>query len=501
MQDKIAELRRHLSPIYDLKAISYLLEWDQSTYMPPGGASARARQVAFLEGLRHERLTDPALGRLLEELHAYEETLPYDSEDASLIRVTRRDHERAVRVPAPFVAEAYGHFAQTYQAWMEARPANDFETVRPYLEKSLDFSRRYAEFFPESEHVADPLIAEYDYGMTASAVSKVFAELRAELVPLVKVVTNQGEADDSCLRQRFPESTQWDFALEVIQRLGYDLRRGRQDKSPHPFTTVFSIGDVRITIRVRERDLGEALFGAIHEAGHALYEQGVEEGLEGTPLAEGTSAGVHESQSRLWENIVGRSQPFWRFFYPPLQKLFPEQLGKVSLDTFYRALNKVQRSPIRTEADELTYNLHVMIRFDLELQLLEGKLAVRDLPEAWRERYRADLGIVPPDDRDGVLQDLHWYWGFVGGAFQGYTLGNIQSALFLEAALREHPEIVGEMEEGEFATLLSWLQEKIYRHGRKFTADDLIERITGGPLRIGPYMDYLRDKYGALYGV
>jgi carboxypeptidase Taq len=210
---------------------------------------------------------------------------------------------------------------------------------------------------------------------------------------------------------------------------------------------------------------------------------------------------VHESQSRLWENVVGRGLPFWRFFYPRLQERFPEQLGKVALDTFHRAVNKVQRSLIRTEADELTYNLHVMIRFELELQLLEGKLAVRDLPEAWRERYRADLGIVPPDHRDGVLQDVHWYWGFVGGAFQGYTLGNIQSALFFEAALRDHPEILSEMEEGEFGTLLGWLRDKIYRHGRKFTADELVERISGGPLRIGPYMNYLREKYGTLYKI
>ncbi|MCL7452502.1 MAG: carboxypeptidase M32 [Anaerolineae bacterium] len=501
MPDRLAELRQHLSDIYDLRAVAYLMEWDQSTYMPRGGAPARARQTALLEGLVHERLTDPKLGRLLEDLRSYEERLSYDSDDASLIRVARRDHERAVRVPTSFMSEAYGHFAQTYQVWMEARPANDFQAVRPYLEKSLDLSRRYAEFFPESEHIADPLIAEYDHGMTASAVSKVFADLRAQLVPLVEAVTSQAPADDSCLRLQYPEAPQWEFGLDVVRRLGYDLARGRQDKSPHPFTTMFSIGDVRITIRVRERDLGEALFGSIHEAGHAMYEQGVDRGLEGTPLAEGTSAGVHESQSRLWENVVGRSRSFWSFYYPRLQAVFPEQLGEVSLDTFYRAVNKVQRSLIRTEADELTYNLHVMLRFDLELEMLEGKLAVRDLPEAWRERFRTDLGIVPSDDRDGVLQDVHWYWGFIGGAFQGYTLGNILSALFFEAALQEHPGIPDEMEQGEFGTLLGWLQQKIYRHGRKLTADELAQRITGGPMRIEPYMSYLRNKYGALYEV
>jgi carboxypeptidase Taq len=289
--------------------------------------------------------------------------------------------------------------------------------------------------------------------------------------------------------------------MDVARRLGYDLERGRQDRTRHPFMTKFSLGDVRITTRVQESHLAEALFSTIHEVGHAVYEQGIAAELDGTPLANGASAGLHESQSRLWENLVGRSLDFWRWLFPELQAAFPAQLGCVSLGEFYRAINKVERSLIRTEADEVTYNLHVMIRFDLELELLEGKLAVRDLPEAWGERYRRDLGIVPPDHRDGVLQDMHWFTGTVGGAFQCYTLGNLMSAQLFEAALADHPEIRVEMARGQFARLLGWLRERVHRHGRKFTAEEILERATGRPLEIAPYMRYLRGKYGALYGI
>ena len=499
MDDKLKELKSRLVEINDLESAAALLEWDQSTYMPPGGAAARGRQIGTLQRLAHEKFTDAAVGKLLDDLRAYEEGLPFDSDEASLIRATRREYERAIKVPAPFIAQLYDHMSATYQVWAEARPANDFARVQPYLEKTLDLSRQLAEFFPGYEHIADPLIDFTDYGMKVSTVRATFAELREQLVPLVQAITSQPPADDACLRQTFPEAQQLAFGVEIVKRFGYDFERGRQDKTPHPFTTRFSIGDVRITTRVKENDLGEALFSTTHESGHAMYEQGVCRDFEGTPLANGTSSGVHESQSRLWENIVGRSRGCWRFFYPRLQAVFPDQLGDVPLETFYRAINKVQRSLIRTEADEVTYNLHVLLRFDFELDLLEGNLAVRDLPEAWRERFEADLGIVPPDDRDGVLQDVHWYGGTIGGSFQGYTLGNILGAAFFEKALEAHPEITAEIETGEFGTLHGWLKENIYRHGRKYTPSELIERVTGGPLDVGPYIRYLREKYGELY--
>jgi carboxypeptidase Taq len=277
------------------------------------------------------------------------------------------------------------------------------------LEKTLDYSRKMADFFPGYSHIADPLINFADYGMKASEVSAIFAQLRKELVPIVKAITSQAPADDSCLKQFFPQQKQLDFGLKVIKKYGYDFNRGRQDLTHHPFMTKFSLGDIRITTRVQENDFGDALFSTMHESGHAMYEMGINQAYEGTPLAGGTSSGVHESQSRLWENIVGRSRGFWEHFYPQLQAEFPDQLGKVSLDTFYRAINVVKRSLIRTDADEVTYNLHVMIRFDLETQMLDGSLSIRDLPEAWHERYENDLGITAPSDQDGVLQDPEWF--------------------------------------------------------------------------------------------
>jgi carboxypeptidase Taq len=499
MEAKLQELKNRLLEWSNLNGAGALLAWDQATYMPPGGAPARARQLATLGRLAHETFTDPVIGRLLDDLRSFEENQPPDSDDAALIRVTRREYERATRVPASFVAEFSAHGAEAYQTWTEARPANNFAKVQPVLEKTLDLSRKLANFFPGYESIADPLIDFSDYGMKASSVRAVFTQLRDQLVPIMRAITSQPPADDSCLHQHFPEDKQLDFGLEVAKRYGYDLNRGRQDKTHHPFMTKFSLGDVRITTRVKENFLAEALFSTLHESGHAMYEQGICMDYEGTPLAGGTSAGVHESQSRLWENIVGRSRGFWEYFYPRLQEAFPDQLRGVPLETFYRAINKVQRSLIRTDADEVTYNLHVMVRFDFELDLLEGRMAVKDLPDAWIERYQTDIGVTPPDHKDGALQDVHWFAGMIGGSFQGYTLGNILSAQFFSAAVNAHPAIPTQIRQGEFSTLHGWLKENIYQHGSKYTTSELVQRATGEPLRIEPYITYLKTKYGELY--
>lgn len=501
MEAQFEELQARLREVNDLESASALLGWDQTTYMPPGGAEARGRQMATLARIAHEKFTDDAVGKLLDELKPFEASQPYDSFAASLIRVARHDYDRAIKVPAPFLTELYTHAAASYDAWTRARPANDFATVEPILEKTLDLSRRYAEFFPGYTHIADPLIDASDYGMQAASVRTLFRNLRDQLVPLVQAITAQPPADDSCLQLHYPEDQQRAFGEMVIKRYGYDFERGRQDKTHHPFMTKFSIGDVRITTRFNEHDLGDGLFSTLHEAGHALYEQGVNLAFEGTPLASGTSSGVHESQSRMWENIVGRSRGFWQHFYPQLQAVFPQQLGNVDLDTFYRAVNKVQRSLIRVDADEVTYNLHVMLRFDFELAMLEGSMRVRDLPDAWHERMESDLGVAPPDNRDGVLQDVHWYSGQIGGVFQGYTLGNILSAQFYEAATRANPGIPNEIAHGEFGTLHGWLKENIYQYGRTFTAPELVERATGSPLSFEPYIRYLRNKFSELYGL
>jgi len=499
MEPKFAELKARLMQVNDLHSASAVLNWDQSTYMPPGGAEARGRQMATLEQLAHEKFTDPAIGRLLDDLRSYEESQSHDSDEASLIRVTRHDYEKAVKVPASFAGEFARHTALTYDAWTRARPANDFAAVRPLLEKTLDLSRRYANYFPGYQHIVDPIIDVADQGMTAASVGAVFADLRRKLVPIVKAITSQPAADDSCLKQRYPQQKQLAFGVKVVKQFGYDFNRGRQDLTHHPFETTFGWGDVRITTRVKENDLGEAIFSTMHESGHAMYEQGSNPAYDGTPLAGGTSSGAHESQSRTWENLVGRSRGFWEYAYPQLQKAFPRQLGAVPLDTFYRAINKVQPSLIRTDADEVTYNLHVIIRFDLELAMLEGKLAIKDLPDAWHARYHSDIGVAAPSNVDGCLQDVHWFASAIGGQFQGYTLGNIMGAQFFAAALKAHPEIPAEIGQGKFSTLHGWLQQNIYMQARKYTASELLKRVTGQALTVDPYIAYLKGKYGQLY--
>jgi carboxypeptidase Taq len=501
IEAKLQELKDRLMEVAALSSAASVLEWDQATYMPDGGAEMRGRALATIGRLSHEKFTDAAIGKLLDDLQPHVDSLPYDHDDAALIRVTRREYEKLVKVPPSFVEEFSEHSSMLYMLWTRARPDNDFASLRPHLEKTLDFSRQFADFFPGYQHIADPLIDMNDYGMKAETVRAVFAELREKLVPIVQAITSQPPADDACIHLHFPEDKQIAFGLDVIKDYGYDFGRGRQDKTHHPFETRLSVGDVRITTRVNENYLADCLFSTLHESGHAMYEQGTNPAHEGTPLGEGTSSGVHESQSRTWENIVGRSRGFWEHYYPHLQSYFPEQLGKVPLDTFYRAINKVEPSLIRTDADEVTYNLHVMIRFDFELQLLEGKLAVKDLPEAWHTRYQSDLGVRAPDDRDGVLQDVHWYGGVIGGVFQGYTLGNIMSAQFYDAALKAHPEVPSEIAQGHFDTLHGWLKDNIYQHGSKYTASELLQRITGVGLRTEPLINYLRTKYGEIYSL
>ena len=492
----LEELKARLLEVDDLTGAAALLRWDLQTYMPPAGATARGRQTATLRRLAHEKFTDVAVGRLLDALERDPEP-----EAAALVRLTRRLYDRSVCIPGPLVSEFNEHNAVAYQAWIVARPANDFASMRPFLEKTLELSRQQARCFPGAESLADPLISLEDYGMKASSIRALFSSLRARLVPLVRAIAACPLADDTCLRQHAPAAEQLAFARRVITAFGFDFERGRIDLAPHPFMTKFALGDLRITTRVREHLVTDALFPTLHECGHALYVQGIRRDYEGTPLAEVTSMGVDESQSRLWENLVGRSRGFWEHFYPALQEAFPGQLGTVALDTFYRAITRVERSLIRGQADEVTYNLHVMLRFDLELDLLEGRLEIKDLARAWRERFEADFGIPVPDDRQGVLQDVHWYSGPIGGVFQGYTLGNILSAQFFAAAVAAHPEIPSDISRGQFGTLGSWLREHLYQHGARFTAAELTHRATGSDLSIEPYLAHLWARYQPLYGL
>lgn len=499
--DALLKLRQRLTEIDDLRRAGAVLSWDQATYMPPAGGTARGRQIATLSRLAHESFIDAETGRLLDAAAKETESAPYESDEASLIRVTRRRYDRDRRMPASLISEIEENAALSYQAWTVAKPANDFDSVRPYLERSLELSRRAAECHPGFDHIADPLIDTHDHGMKAADIRQLFHALRGRLEPLVQAIAARPQPDDSPLRKSVPLETQLRFGLEVIRAFGFDFTRGRQDLTLHPFMTKFAHGDVRITTRSRDNDVTDSLFSTLHECGHALYEMGIDPALEGTPLSGGASSGVHESQSRLWENLVGRSRGFWEYFLPRMQATFGRDLATVSVDAFYRAINRVERSLIRTDSDEATYNLHVMLRFDLELDLLEGKLAVKDLARVWRERFQASMGVAVPDDTNGVLQDVHWYHGLIGGQFQGYTLGNILSAQFFATAVKARPEIPDDIRRGTFGGLHDWLRDNIYRHGAKFTPAELTKRVTGNDLTIEPYMAYLEGKFRPLYGL
>jgi carboxypeptidase Taq len=492
-------LQARLADVMDLRGAEFLLKWDQSTYMPPGGASARARQRALLSQIAHERLVDPEVGRLLEQAEREVADAPPDGFEAASVRIARRDFEREAAVPPAFTRAFQEHTAATYQAWTEARPADDVARVLPLLERSLDMSRTLAEFQGGAEHVADPLIARSDFGFTVAMLRPLFARLRETLVPLARRVRACEPPRDDFVRRSYPLEEQFAFAAARVAEFGYDMRRGRLDPTHHPFAIEFSIDDVRITTRGRHDYLVEALACTFHESGHGMYHQGLDPRLEATLLADGTSAGVHESQSRMWENRIGRSRAFWSYAFGPLRSAFPDQLADVDAEAFYRAMNVVRPGVIRTRADELTYDLHVIVRFELELELLEGTLAVADLSEAWHARSEEVVGVRADTDRDGVLQDVHWFSGPIGGAFQGYTLGNVLAAQFWDAAVGEHPEIPAEVARGRFETLTGWTRSRIHRHGRAVDPLALIHQVAGGPLDPGPYERYLREKYEDLY--
>lgn len=501
MGEKLKKLKELLAVVVDLQAANSVLGWDQQTYMPPGGAGARAMQLATLSRLAHERLVSEEVGASLEAAKREVANLDPDSDEARLVSKAARDFDKARKVPAEWVGEFRRVTALAHHAWEKARAEADFSQFQPHLERIVEMRGQYVDFFAPYDHVCDPLLDEFEPGMKTAEVKTVFDELRPRQIELVQAITDRGTpVDDSVVRQSFDEAKQRDFGLEVIKAIGYDFQRGRQDKSVHPFTTRFGSGDVRITTRFDTNFLNTALFGSMHEAGHAMYEQGIDTEFDRTVLGEGASLGIHESQSRLWENLVGRSRPFWVAFYPKLHETFPTQLGDVDLDTFYRAINKVQPSLIRVEADEATYNLHVMLRFELEIALMEGSLAVADLPEAWDEKFEEFLGLVPPDDAQGVLQDVHWCGGMIG-YFPTYSLGNlIASQLWAEIEVAI-PDLQRQIEQAQFGDLLHWLRENVHRDGAKFEPKELVEAVTGSSLTAQPYLSYLESKFGAIYNL
>ncbi len=500
MEQKLSQLKTILAEIADLGGAAALLGWDQQTYMPPGGAEARGNQLGTLQRLAHERQTSPESGKLLEELKPFMATLDPDSDDARLVKVVARDYEKATRVPSEWVVEFAQVTTMAQQAWMEARSKSDFSIFFPHLEKIVGLAHRYVSFFPQADHPYDALLDNFEPGMKTADVKVIFDALRPKQVELIKAIAQKPQVDDSFLHQDFEEKKQWDFGVDVITKFGYDWNCGRQDKAAHPFTTGFGNRDVRITTRVAPNFLNSMLFGSMHECGHALYGLGSPDALERTTLDGGASLAVHESQSRMWENLVGRSLPFWEHFYPRLQETFPSQLSNVPLEKFYKGINKVQPSLIRVEADEATYNLHIMLRLEIEVALMEGKLAIKDLPEVWNTKMQEYLGVTPPNDARGVLQDIHWSGGMIG-YFSTYALGNLISAQLWEKINQDIPNLSEQIREGKFETLLGWLREKIHRHGRKFEPQELVQKVTGSKIDAAPYLRYLNKKFGQIYGL
>jgi len=500
MEEKMQQLKSTMATLADLGGAQAILGWDQQTYMPPAAAESRGQQGGTLGRLAHEIGTSQELGKLLEELKPYAASLDPDSDDARMIKFAVRDYEQATRVPAEFVVEQAEVTALANQAWAEARAKSDFSIFHPHLEKIVELTHRFIGFFPPADHPYDTLLDNFEPGMKTAEVKAIFEALRPQQVELIQAISKKPQVDDSFLHQAFEEKKQWDFGVEVITAFGYDWNRGRQDKSPHPFTNSSSINDVRITTRVAPDFLNTMLFGTMHEAGHAMYGQGIGMNLERTNLTGGASLAVHESQSRMWENLVGRSMPFWQHFYPRLQELFPGQLGSVPLEKFYKGINKVQPSLIRVEADEATYNLHIMLRLEIEIAVVEGKIAVKDLPAAWNARMKDYLGVTPPSDAKGVLQDIHWSWGMFG-YFSTYALGNLISAQLWEKINHDLPDLTGQFHAGKFESLLGWLRENIHVHGRKFMPQELVQKVTGSRIDPAPYMRYLTKKYGEIYGL
>jgi len=499
-EQQLQELKNRLAEISDIYRASAVLGWDQQTYMPPGGTENRGYQLATLQQIAHTKFVSDEIGRLLDDLQPYVSQLDPDSFDARLVKVTRRNYDKEIKVPTDWVMDFALVTTAAHEAWAKARADNNYPYFQSHLEKILELEHRYVEFFAPYDHIYDPLLDTFEPGLKTADIKSIFNALRPQLVELIKQIASRPQVDDAFLHLPYDEQKQWDFGVEVITKMGFDWKRGRQDKAVHPFTTSFGWGDVRITTRVNPDNLTPALFGTLHESGHAMYELGSDRALDRTPLLGGASMGIHESQSRMWENLVGRSYPFWQWVYPRLQEIFPSQLSNVTLDGFYKGINKVQPSLIRVEADEATYNLHIMLRFELELALIEGSLALRDLPEAWNTRFKEYLGITPPDDTTGVLQDVHWSGGMIG-YFPSYALGNLIAAQLWELINNDIPDLPQQIQRGEFAAWLAWLRENIHSHGNKFEPQELIQRVTGSKIDPAPYMRYLTRKYNQIYDI
>ncbi len=499
MNDPYQTLLKKVHETHDIEKAIQVLSWDKETNMPAAGNTARIQQMTTLRRLRHHIFTSDEMGELIEAAGAELNGVDYHSREASLIRYLRRAYADERKLPDDFVQRVSKVSGEAHPAWVQARANNDFAHFQPHLEQVIALVQEMADLYGYEDEKYDPLLDKFEHGMKTAEVHSIFQVLKEGLKPLLAAIAEQPDAvDNRILHQHFPVNKQQEFANYIATAVGYDFSRGHLGTVVHPFATSFSRDDARITTRWNPGFLNAALFGTLHEAGHAMYEQGTDPGLARTPLARGTSSGIHESQSRMIENIVGRSLGFWQAHFPRLQGLFPQQLGGATAVAFYRAVNKVQPSYIRVEADELTYNFHIILRFELEQAMLEGDLKVADLPTAWNDKMQALLGVTPPTNALGCLQDVHWTRpGF--GYFPTYALGNLYAAQFYEAMTAQNPAIAEDMAQGDPASLVAWLRENIHQHGRKYTPAELVQRATGQPLTPHAFMRYATRKFGELY--
>jgi carboxypeptidase Taq len=495
-QTALTALRERLAGVADVAKAAGVLGWDQRVTMPPGGGEARAEALATLSRIAHETFSSDETGRLLDAAAPLEDELPFDSDDASLIRVTRRDWEKERRVPPELSAEMTREAARGHQAWIEARKNSDFQSFLPYLRRNVDLKLRYIDCFEPSDSPYDHLLDDYEPGMKAADVKEVFDVLRPALTELV---ASAPEVDASFLTGDFPIDEQRAFAEEVLPTLGFEEGAMRLDPTVHPFCTSFSNRDVRLTTRYRDDDL-ESIWSTLHEAGHGLYAHGNDSALLRSTLSGAPSLGLNESQSRTWENLVGRQRPFWTFWYERLQARFPSLAG-VDLDAFLRAINRAEPGLIRVDADETTYSLHIILRFELEQEIVDGRIRLEDLPETWNARFKEFLGIDVPDDARGVLQDVHWSGGGMG-YFPTYALGNVISLQIWQRVREELPDLDDQLAAGDALQLGGWLRDRLYRHGRKYTPKEMLERVVGTPqIDPEPYLAYLREKVEGLRAV
>lgn len=501
--DAYAELIRRSKELGLLNSCAAVLGWDQQTFMPRNGAALRGEQMALLASLSHQKFTDPKIGELLAAVEGSDLVSVAESDAAANVREIRRGYDRATKLPQSLVEELARVTTQAQQAWEDAKKKNDFPTFQPWLEKVVALKRQEADAVGYKDHHYNALIEEYEPGTTVAELKELFASLTKELAPLVrKIAESPKKPDRSLLEREYAVDRQQVFAEAAAAAFGFDFHSGRLDTTSHPFCSGFGPGDCRITTRYNPRFFSEAFFGVLHETGHALYEQNLPAEHFGTPLGSACSFGIHESQSRLWENQVGRGRPFWEHFFPRLKQTFPKSLADVPFDSFLFAINDVRPSLIRVESDEATYNLHISLRFEIELALLSGDLTVAELPGAWNERFKALLGLEVPDNSRGCLQDIHWSFGGIG-YFPTYTLGNLYAAQLMAAARRDlgETELHADFRCGEFGRLKDWLGKHIHCHGQRFRAGELCLRATGEPLSPKPFLSYLNEKFGPLHGV